>query len=75
MTTGILKNKVDDSPLQSVNASSNDSVPDEDTSHMETDAEPPQRKIPNELPEGFFDDPVMDAKVCFVYQCLNYQNN
>lgn len=46
---------------------SNDSVLDKDTScHMDTDAEP-QRKITNELPEGFFDDPVMDAKVYFVY--------
>lgn len=60
---GILKNKIDDSVLQSVNTMSNDSVLDKDTScHMDTDAEP-QRKITNELPEGFFDDPVMDAKV------------
>jgi hypothetical protein len=68
---GILKNKSAELPVQFVNSNNvfennpqTSSVLDT-SSQMDVDVEPSSSKStnPNELPEGFFDDPIMDAKV------------
>lgn len=59
---GILKNKQAEEPV-SVPTPILRSTNNEDSNEMEVDTE--VETSSNTLPEGFFDDPVMDAKVIF----------
>lgn len=67
---GILKNKQAVEPV-SIPTPISRSANNEDSNEMEVDAEVETSN--NTLPEGFFDDPVMDAKVIFFIVLGNFE--